>query len=55
MLVFPQLTTGAAALYPVTRQSVMRTVVNTLGDGHTSRVQRSERRTNDVGAAGQAA
>jgi hypothetical protein len=35
MLVFPQLTTGAAALYPVTRQSVLRTVVNTLGDGST--------------------
>src|ERR1022692_4660944 len=35
MLVFPQLTTGAAALYPVTRQSALRTVVNTLGDGST--------------------
>jgi hypothetical protein len=35
MLVFPQLTTGAVALYPVTRQSVLRTVVNTLGDGST--------------------
>src|SRR5579863_2282033 len=35
MLVFPQLTTGAATLYPVTRQSVLRTVVNTLGDGST--------------------
>lgn len=35
MLVFPQLTTGAAALYPVTRQTVQRTVVNTLPDGST--------------------
>src|ERR1700689_4145079 len=35
MLVFPQLTTGAAAMYPVTRQSVLRTVVNTLSDGST--------------------
>src|SRR6202167_5529873 len=35
MLVFPQLTTGAAAMYPVTRQSALRTVVNTLGDGST--------------------
>ena len=35
MLVFPQLSTGAAALYPVTRQSVLRTVVNTLADGST--------------------
>jgi hypothetical protein len=33
MLVFPQLVTGAAALYPVTRQRVARTVVNKLGDG----------------------
>ncbi len=35
MLVFPQLATGAVALYPVTRQSVLRTVVNTLPDGST--------------------
>ena len=35
MLVFPQLVTGAAALYPVTRRSIQRTVVNTLGDGRT--------------------
>ena len=35
MLVFPQLMTGASALYPVTRTSVQRTVVNTLGDGST--------------------
>ncbi len=35
MLVFPQLTTGAMALYPVTRQSALRTVVNTLADGST--------------------
>jgi hypothetical protein len=35
MLVFPQLTTGAATLYPVTRTRTARTVVNTLGDGHT--------------------
>jgi hypothetical protein len=33
MLVFPQLTTGAAALYPVTKQSLQRTVVNVLADG----------------------
>lgn len=35
MLVFPQLTTGAAALYPVTKQGLQRTVVNTLPDGST--------------------
>lgn len=36
MLVFPQLTTGAAALYPVTKQELQRTVVNTLADGSTA-------------------
>ena len=35
MLVFPQLATGAAVLYPVTRRNVTRTVVNALGDGST--------------------
>ena len=35
MLVFPQLATGAAALYPVTRTYSARTVVNALGDGST--------------------
>jgi len=35
MLVFPQLVTGASALYPVTKNSIQRTVVNTLGDGST--------------------
>lgn len=35
MLVFPQLVTGASALYPVTRRSIQRTVVNMLGDGRT--------------------
>ena len=35
MLVFPQLTTGAAALYPVTKQGLQRTVVNALADGST--------------------
>ena len=35
MLVFPQLATGASALYPVTRRNVTRTVVNALGDGST--------------------
>lgn len=35
MLVFPQLSTGAAALYPLTKTSRQRTVVNTLGDGST--------------------
>jgi hypothetical protein len=35
MLVFPQLATGASALYPVTRMNVTRTVVNALGDGST--------------------
>jgi len=35
MLVFPQLATGASALYPVTRQNLTRTVVNALGDGST--------------------
>jgi hypothetical protein len=33
MLVFPQLSTGASALYPLTKTSQQRTVVNTLGDG----------------------
>lgn len=33
MIVFPQLSTGAATLYPLTRQRTARTVVNTLGDG----------------------
>ena len=33
MLVFPQLSTGAGALYPVTRTRSSRTVINTLGDG----------------------
>ncbi len=35
MLVFPQLVTGASALYPVIRKSLQRTVVNTMGDGRT--------------------
>jgi hypothetical protein len=35
MLVFPQLVTGASALYPVIRKSLQRTVVNTLSDGRT--------------------
>jgi hypothetical protein len=35
MLVFPQLSTGASGLYPLTRQTKLRTVVNTLGDGRT--------------------
>jgi len=35
MLVFPQLATGASALYPVMRKSVTRTVMNALGDGST--------------------
>src|SRR5580704_13243293 len=35
MLVFPQLLTGASALYPVTLKLIQRTVVNVLGDGST--------------------
>ena len=35
MLVFPQLSTGASALYPLTKTSRQRTVVNTLGDAST--------------------
>src|SRR5580658_10401293 len=35
MLVFPQLGTGASALYPLTRSSIQRTAVNTLSDGST--------------------
>lgn len=35
MLVFPQLTSGAAALYPLRRRTERRTVVNTLADGQT--------------------
>jgi hypothetical protein len=33
MLVFPQLVTGAAALYPVVKRSSQRTAVNSLADG----------------------
>jgi hypothetical protein len=33
MAVFPQLTTGAAALYPLRRSRRRRSVINTLGDG----------------------
>jgi hypothetical protein len=33
MLVFPQLSTGASAVYPVTRKTNLRTVLNTLADG----------------------
>jgi hypothetical protein len=35
MLVFPQISTGASALYPLTKTSRQRSVVNTLGDGST--------------------
>ncbi len=35
MLFFPQLTTGAAALYPVTKQGTRRSVLNTLAGGNT--------------------
>jgi len=35
MMVFPQLATGASALYPVTRMNATRTVVNAMGDGST--------------------
>src|SRR5580698_1890852 len=34
-MVFPQLLTGASALYPVTLKLIQRTVVNALGDGST--------------------
>jgi hypothetical protein len=34
MPVFPQLTTGASALYPVSRETVTRTAVTASGDGH---------------------
>ena len=40
MLVFPQLTTGAAALYPLRRSRRRRSVINTLSDG--SQVQYSD-------------
>lgn len=33
MLVFPQLSTGASTLYPLTKTSRQRTALNTLGDG----------------------
>jgi hypothetical protein len=36
MLVFPQLSTGACALYPIKKTSKQRTVVNSLGDGSTN-------------------
>src|SRR5437899_10628277 len=35
MLVFPQLVTGASAIYPINKKRVQRTLVNTLGDGRT--------------------
>ncbi len=35
MLVFPQLSTGASALYPLTKLRMQRTVVNPLADGRT--------------------
>ncbi len=35
MLVFPQLVTGASALYPLKKTSIQRSVVTTLGDGRT--------------------
>jgi hypothetical protein len=35
MLVFPQLSTGASGLYPLTKTTRQRSVVNTLGDGRT--------------------
>lgn len=35
MLVFPQLSTGAVALYPLRRKRSRRTVMNTLGDGNS--------------------
>jgi hypothetical protein len=35
MLVFPQVSTGASALYPLRKTSRQRSVVNTLGDGRT--------------------
>ena len=35
MLVFPQLQTGAAALFPLTKQTNLRTVVNRMADGRT--------------------
>ncbi len=34
MLVFPQLTTGAAALYPLTKRRLRRTALNSVADGH---------------------
>lgn len=33
MLVFPQLSTGASSVYPITKSSRFRTAVNELGDG----------------------
>jgi len=35
MLVFPQLASGSAAMYPVLRKNVTRTAVNVLSDGST--------------------
>ena len=35
MLVFPQISTGASSLYPLTKTSRQRSVVNALGDGST--------------------
>ena len=37
MLIFPQLVTGASAIYPINKKRVQRTLVNTLGDGRTLR------------------
>jgi hypothetical protein len=35
MLAFPQLSSGAAAQYPIKKHCVQRTIVNSLTDGHT--------------------
>jgi hypothetical protein len=47
MLVFPQLVTGAAALYPLTKRLVRRTAVNDLSDGSKVMLEDPDAATSD--------
>lgn len=47
MLVFPQLVTGAAALYPLMKRLVRRTAVNDLSDGSAVRLEDPDASTSE--------
>jgi hypothetical protein len=47
MLVFPQLVTGAAALYPLMKRLVRRTAVNHLSDGSVVRLEDPDASTSE--------